>query len=172
MLDFGTGSGRNADALAAAGHRIVRIDDRAAALPAPLPSAPGGFAAVVATHALLHGTPAEIAARLSALAESLGRGGLLYAVFASTRDRRFERGTRLAPYTFAPDDGDERGVPHTYFDRGRLRALLEERFALESLRECAADGIAGRWAHPSSPLTGAVHWFAIGRRLSRLPRQT
>lgn len=164
MLDFGTGSGRNADALAAAEHPVTRVDDESAAQGAPLPLVPGGFAAVVSSHALLHGTLAEIAARLAALAESLEAGGLLYATFASTRDRRFGRGRRIAPRTFAALDGDERGVPHTYFTRSRLYALLAKHFTLESLEERAADAVAGRWAHATAPLAGAVHWFAVARR--------
>jgi len=143
---------------------VTRVGDEAAARGAPLPRVPGGFAAVVSTHALLHGTQAEIAAHLVRVAESLEPGGLFYAVFASTRDRRFGRGRRIARYTFAAEGGDEAGVAHTFFTRSRLRALLGKRFTLESLEERDAGDVAGRWAHPSAPLTGAVHWFAVASK--------
>lgn len=162
MLDFGTGSGRNAGALAAAGFAVIGTSDAAIERGDALP--PGEFAAVVSTHALLHGTSATIAARVASLAGKLVADGLLYAVFGSVRDARFGQGTRIEAGTFAPLDGDERGVPHTYFTRSRLRALLAEHFALESLDELCVDDVAGRWAHPSQPLSGAVHWFAVARR--------
>ena len=80
------------------------------------------------------------------------------------RDARFGRGTRIDDSTFAPTDGDERGVAHAYFDRERLLSILDRYFIVESLSEHCVDDVAGSWAHRERPLDGAAHWFAIARK--------
>ncbi|HEX8805583.1 MAG TPA: hypothetical protein VF741_01495 [Candidatus Aquilonibacter sp.] len=152
VLEIGAGSGRNTRALLEAGLHIG--------------SAPTGgpYAAALATHALLHGTPASLASKLATIAGVLEPGAALFATFGSTRDARYQTGTLLEPHVYAPNDGDERGVAHAYFDATRLRVLLEPNFTIESMREVAVDKIAGQWAHPTSPLHGAVHWFVIATR--------
>jgi hypothetical protein len=97
--------------------------------------------------------------RIRAIARALVLHGLFYATFASTCDARYGVGSQIANSTFAPVDGDEAGVPHVYYDETRLRAVLEPSFTIESLEERGVDDIAGRWAHPSTPLRGAVHWI-------------
>jgi SAM-dependent methyltransferase len=164
ILDFGSGSGRNAEALRQAGFVVVTIDDRAAESEVPFAGIDGDFSAVLSTHGLLHGTSATIAAHVAAIAERIRERALFYATFGSRADARFGRGRRLDPWTYAPDGGDERGVAHAYFDRERLRALLEPRLEIESLDEHGVDGVAGAWAHRQAPLSGAVHWFAIARK--------
>ena len=164
VLDFSAGSGRNSDALRAAGITVVAIDDAAAASLDPFPADAVEFAAALSTHGLLHGTPDRIAAALAAIAASLERGGRLFATFGSSRDARFGKGTRLGSLTFAPDSGSERGVPHTYYDRTAIDALLSRSFAVQSLEECGVDGIVGSWAHGDDPLRQAVHWFAVAQK--------
>jgi hypothetical protein len=164
ILDFAAGRGRNSDALRAAGFNTVAVGDEDAASGAPLARVPGTFEAVLSTHGFLHGTTGAIAARLQAVALRLEPGGLLYATFASTRDARFGRGERIDASTFAPLEGDERGVAHVYFDRERLHALLETEFTVEASQECGVDEIAGSWAHAQRPLEGSVHWFVVARR--------
>jgi len=162
VLEVGTGSGRNATALATAGIAFVSIG--ASASIRPLEPA-GSFAAALATHALLHGTPATIRLRLLEIARVLEPGGLLYATFGSTRDARFGRGERIDAGTYAPADGDEAGVPHAFFDEPRLRALLGEAFAISVMEEVGVDDIAGKWAHANAPLRDAVHWFVEASRV-------
>jgi SAM-dependent methyltransferase len=162
ILDFGTGSGRNGEALRRAGFDVTAIDD--AAVDEPLPESAVGCRAAISTHGLLHGTPAAIAARVDAIADVLADGGVLFATFGSVRDARFGHGERIDDATFAPIEGDERGVPHAFFDRERIGALLETRFEVESLEETGVDRIAGAWAHRDRPLQAAVHWFAIARK--------
>ncbi len=164
VLDFASGSGRNAAALRGAGFTVVEVDDAAAASDEPLTRTNERFAAVLSTHGLLHGTGRAIAARVRAIAAVLEDGGLFCATFASSRDARFGEGERIADSTYAPTAGDERGVAHTFFGEEALRALLEPRFAIESLTERAVDDVAGSWAHRERPLTGAVHWFVVARK--------
>ncbi|HEV3092741.1 MAG TPA: methyltransferase domain-containing protein [Candidatus Cybelea sp.] len=161
VLDFACGRGRNAAALRAAGFEVIAIDEVAAASERPFAGVAGRFAAAISTHGLLHGTPAAIGERVRGIAALLEPGGTLYATFGSVRDARHEQGERLGEFTYAPVDGEERGVPHTFFDRERLRALLEERFTVDSLEEHGVDQVVGSWGHTARPLSGAVHWFAI-----------
>lgn len=154
VLEIGTGSGRNRAALERAGHPVVDI---AAAAAAP-------HAAAISTHALLHGMPAGIAGLLARIFDRLEPNAPLYATFGSVRDARYGEGERLDEHTFAPLDGDERGVAHTFFDEARLRAMLECDWIVETLEERAVDEIAGAWAHQTTPLKRSVHWFARLKR--------
>ena len=154
VLEIGAGSGRNTRALVAAGLHVCT-------LPVDEPAA-----AALSTHALLHGTPAEIGGRLDALAAALESGAPLFGTFGSTRDARCGTGDEVAAYVYAPRDGDEAGVAHAYFDAPRLRALLAPHFVIESMAEVDVDEIAGQWAHPNDPLHNAVHWFVIARKAS------
>ena len=164
ILDFATGSGRNAEALRRAGFAVVAIRDEDAASESLPEDARGDFAAAISTHGFLHGSSVAVAARVRLVVDALERGGLLYATFGSTRDARFGAGERIDDSTFAPIDGDERGVPHAYYDRTRLYALLEPLLEVDSLEEHGVDEVAGSWAHRERPLTGAIHWLSVGRR--------
>jgi hypothetical protein len=164
VLDFCTGSGRNAGALRAAGYDVTAIPDAAADRSEFLMPGSAPFAAAISTHGFLHGTRAAIAARTARIADRLESEAPLYAVFGSVRDARFGSGRRLADETFAPLDGDERGVAHTYFTRVQLDELLRVHYIVERLEETGVDGVAGTWAHRESPLSNAVHWFVIARR--------
>jgi SAM-dependent methyltransferase len=163
VVDLASGSGRNTRALRAAGLDVLSIDDAAAAsLTGPTLSG-GPYRAIVSTHGLLHGTPASIGALVATIARSLEPGGLLFATFGSIRDARSGSGEEIEPFVYAPLDGDERGVPHAFFDERRLRDLIEPVFVTESIEEWNADAIAGSWAHARKPLEGSVHWFVQAR---------
>jgi hypothetical protein len=151
VLEIGSGSGRNTRALVAAGLRVCSLppDERCVA--------------ALSTHALLHGSPTSLATLLDRIAAGLEPDAPLFATFGSMFDARYGMGDEREPHVFAPRDGDEAGVAHAYFDEVRLRKLLVPRFVIESLREVEVDRIAGDWAHPTTPLRGAVHWFAVAR---------
>lgn len=151
VLEIGAGSGRNTIALEGAGITVLAPGQ-------------GPADAALSTHALLHGTLESIAERLDQIAAQLRPGAPLYGTFGSVRDARFGEGDRLGAFTFAPTDGDERGVAHTFFDEPRVRALIERRFVVESLVERGVDAVVGTWAHPQSPLESAVHWFAVAKK--------
>jgi hypothetical protein len=163
VIDFASGSGRNARALRAAGFEVLEIGD-AAATAATIERTNGSFAAVLSTHGLLHGRVAAIDAALDAIAAKLEPAGQLFATFGSTRDARFAHGVEIEPFVYAPLDGDERGVAHAFFDDSHLRRLLEGRFALDSVEEQNVDEIAGDWAHREKPLRSSAHWFVRARK--------
>lgn len=159
ILEVGTGSGRNADVLMQAGFAVYSTIDYS-----DLPPVKVLFDAALSTHALLHGTIREIDTAQRAIAARLVTGAPLYATFGSTADARFENGTRIDAFTFAPVDGDERAVAHTFFDRHRLCALLENRYEIDSMEERNVDEIAGVWAHAARPLKASTHWFVIAAK--------
>ncbi|HLY01218.1 MAG TPA: class I SAM-dependent methyltransferase [Candidatus Cybelea sp.] len=150
VLEFASGAGRNTRALREAGLEVVTIDDPTAASAAPLAGLSGSFAAAVSTHGLLHGTPAVIRGHVAQIARLLAKNARLYATFGSIHDARFGQGERIDASTFAPAEGNERGVAHGFFDREQLAALLGPHFTIESLEEHAAE---------------KVHWFVVARRL-------
>jgi hypothetical protein len=159
VIDFAAGSGRNGEALRNAGFDVTTIDDQTAMAGSPLDSIEGSFDALISTHGFLHGTVAEITKRLELIARRLKPRGLLFATFGSTRDARFGEGRRIDVSTYAPLHGDERGVAHCFFTRSQLERVLDSRYDVESLAERRVDAVAGRWAHPGTPLRKAVHWF-------------
>lgn len=163
VLEIGGGSGRNSAALRAAGLEVSTIRPEAAELDA---LAGRSFDAVLSTHALLHGTPPSIEATARHAAALMKPGAILYATFGSTRDARFGAGRRLSAHTYAPDDGDEAGVAHSYFNADEVRELLKPLDVLEIV-ETPVDQIAGKWAHTTAPLSGAVHWFAVAKKPER-----
>ena len=161
VLELGSGSGRNTDALRAAGLHVTAVGDEA--LRTPLGLAAAAFDAAISTHGMLHGTPRDVAALVAETANALRGGAPAYLTFASTRDARFGQGRKIDERTYAPAEGDEAGVPHVFYDRGTLRAMLEPAFTIEALDEVDADAIVGRWAHATMP-RGTVHWFALLRK--------
>ncbi len=153
VLEIGAGTGRNTEALHAAGLQIDSLAEDA-----HIPAHDNYYDGALSTHALLHGTPGTIAASLSAIANALKRRAPLHATFASTLDARFGKGQRISKHVYAAEAGDEAGVLHVYFTSEELRSLLEARYDVESIQETAADDIVGTWAH-REPLRGIVHWF-------------
>ena len=160
VLELGSGSGRNTNALRAAGFHVTAIPDDALRVPLGLTET---FDAALSTHGLLHGTPRLVRDLLHETAGVLRADAAAYFTFASTRDARFGQGRQVDENTYAAVDGDEAGVPHVFFDEVPLRLMLEPWFNIDALDEVAADAIVGRWAHERMP-TGTVHWFAQLRK--------
>ena len=156
VLEIGAGSGRNRRALQAAGF-FVRSHE-----PAELRTVGGVYTGALSTHALLHGTRDAIAAAIDCICGLLAPGAPLLFTLGSKTDARFGQGEQVAPDTYAPLEGDEAGVSHTYFDKEGCRTMLDG-LHIESLRVHRVDMIAGKWAHTQTPLHGAVHWFVIAR---------
>ncbi|MFN2529268.1 MAG: class I SAM-dependent methyltransferase [Candidatus Baltobacteraceae bacterium] len=156
ILEIGTGSGRNRRALIAAGLNVTSIEAGH-----PVPAAT--FDAALGTHALLHGTPATLQAALEGIHVALRPQARLYATLGSKRDARYGKGEQIAQHVFAPEDGEEAGVPHTYWDEPEVRILLAN-FTIVELSQVQVDDIAGSWAHAKSPLAQAHHWMVVAQR--------
>jgi len=184
VLLVGVGSGRNVVPLLAAGLRVDAVEcdpararaaeARFAAQPrvcvvqasyaGPLPFPGVMHAAALSTHALLHGTPAGVAASLRAVADRLSAGAPFYATLGSQNDPRFGAGQRIGEETFAPLAGPERGAAHTYVSAAGARRLFATDFVVESLAEVSAGEHVGRWAHDEADAATIVHWFVRARK--------
>jgi len=165
ILDYCSGSGRNAAYWRSFDFDVVEISDRdAPEFDRSAREIP--FAGIVSSHGLLHGVASEMKVRVAGLAARLEPDGWMCATFGSQRDARFGNGIRVAGDTFASLDGDEPGVPHAYFDERSVRTILEPLFDVLSLIEWDAAQTAGSWAH-ATPLSDAAHWFFTGRRRER-----
>jgi hypothetical protein len=117
----------------------------------------------LSTHALLHGDAADLSAAIASIHARLRDGAPFYTTLGSTRDPRFGRGRRIDAATFAPDTGEEAGVPHVYLSEREVRAMLRD-FTIESLDEVDASEHVGAWAHEPAEAATIVHWFARVRR--------
>lgn len=182
VLLLGVGSGRNVAPFVACGATIGAIEadpERAmeaatrfagdarvrvvrARYAGPYPFA-GTHDAALSTHALLHGTRLAIAAAVLAAGNRLASGAPFFATLGSQSDPRYGVGRRVAETTFAPFDGPERGVEHTYFDEAGARALFAG-YVIESLEEVRGGESVGRWAHVDDDAERIVHWFVRARR--------
>ncbi len=137
----------------------VRVAQTAYAGPYPVAEA---YAGALSTHALLHGSPADVAAALAATYARLAPGAPFFFTLGNKHDPRFGTGAPIAPDTYVDETGSESGVAHCYFDAGGVDALLAG-FALERLEECS--GAAGTWAHDSAEAERIVHWFVRAHRV-------
>jgi hypothetical protein len=120
------------------------------------------YAGALSTHALLHGSPANVAAALAAAHVRLAPGAPFFLTLGNKHDPRFGTGTLVGPDTYVDETGSERGVAHCYFDAVDVEALLAG-FALERLEE--QSGSAGAWAHDGTEAERIVHWFVRVQRL-------
>jgi hypothetical protein len=160
VLEIAAGSGRNTRYLGESGIPIVAIRDDESYT--QLPGGRNAYAAALSTHGYLHGTTAKLRLGFAELRRVLHQGAPIFITLGSIHDERFGLGIACDENTFAPGDGDEAGVPHSYFDRAGVLDVLAPAFIVESLDEVGVDAIVGRWAHPLP--VGMCHWFVVGRR--------
>ena len=161
VIEIALGSGRNTRYFVDAGIPIVstRDEDNFTQLP-------GGrnlYGAALSTHGYLHGTVPKLRAGFAELRRVLRPGAPIFVTLASIADARFGLGMRVDDTTFAPGDGAEAGIPHTYFDRAGVQELLAPSFVIDELEEKQVDDIVGRWAHAEP--TAMCHWFVRARRV-------
>jgi hypothetical protein len=160
IIEIAAGSGRNTRFLVDAGIAIVSTRDDES-----YTQLPGGrdlYAAALSTHGYLHGTVAKLRLGFAELRRVLRPGAPIFITLGSIEDARFGLGVAIDEITYAPGEGDEAGIPHTYFDRAGVAEVLAPAFTVESLEEVNVDDIVGRWAHETP--AGMWHWFVVARR--------
>ncbi|MBV9648369.1 MAG: hypothetical protein JO043_12945 [Candidatus Eremiobacteraeota bacterium] len=124
----------------------------------------GPYDGILSTHALLHGTCETVASRVAILTAYIREGGRFHATFGSTLDPRCGVGVYLEGDGWSSQDGPEAGVPHAFFHRAALEALLRP-FSAGSMEEREVGEVVGRWAHPAhDPARPAFHWFVEAAR--------
>jgi len=122
------------------------------------PDSFSGYDGALSTHALLHGSPAQISSALAATGGTLREGALFHLTLGSAKDPRYGRGAMLDDFTWAEETGPERGVAHAFFDVVAASALLAGWNVLE-LDERSAAETAGLWTHSPAETATIVHWF-------------
>jgi hypothetical protein len=165
VIEIAAGVGRNTKYLVEEGIPIVSTRDDES-----YTQLPGGrrlYAAALSTHGYLHGTVAKLRQGLAELRRVLRPGAPILITLGSIEDARFGLGIALDETTFAPGDGEEAGIPHSYFDRAGVIELLAPAFTVESLAERNVDDVVGRWAHQTPG--GMWHWFVTARRNDAVP---
>jgi ubiquinone/menaquinone biosynthesis C-methylase UbiE len=180
-LIMGIGNGRNISPFVERDHTISAVDEDATKVAsikalhfprcssiqteyAALPLLDRSYDLLLSTHALQHGTDADVQAALAELARVAAPGARIACVLASTADSRYGKGLQIGPQCFAPASGDEQGVAHSYFTMDQARAMFEAFFRVDSCEEKNADATVGKWAHATA--RGFRHWFISGERLS------
>ena len=162
VIEVGTGSGRNTRALVDAGVPAVGVPDSTPYT--QLPGTRDNYGAALSTHAYLHGASAKLRAGIAELRRVLRPDAPIFITLGSFKDARYGLGIPLDERSFAPGDGDEAGIPHSYFDRDGVIELLFG-FEIDSMEEVDVDDIVGRWAHAGDgDVAGRVHWFVVARR--------
>ena len=86
----------------------------------------GCFDAVVAYNVVYHAERDEVESVLAEAHRTLRPGGLLFITFKSTLDSQCGEGRELAPLTWAPVSGVERGIAHYYVDEAEAKRLLKD----------------------------------------------
>ncbi len=151
VLDLGCGTGRHVVYLAGKGFDVYGFDPsrtgisiaskwlRKEKLSAHLvihdmnkkfPYKDGFFDAVIATSTLHHNTPSGVKRVIGEVERVLREGGILF--FTVPRWRHIPSGPgkwkqkKIAPHTYLPLDGMEKGLPHFYFDKKSINSFFHD----------------------------------------------
>jgi hypothetical protein len=160
VIEIAAGSGRNTRYLVDWGIPVVSTRDDEGYT--QLTGGRNLYGAALSTHGYLHGTVPKLRLGFAELRRVLRRGAPIALTLGSIEDARFGLGVALDDTTFAPGDGPEAGIPHSYFDRAGVVEVLAPAFTVESSREVNVDDIVGRWAHDAP--SGMWHWFVTAHR--------
>ena len=144
ILDLGCGTGRHSVYLAENGMNVSGMDysiegvrrtqEKMAAkglvgdfrqgdMHDRLPYMDASFEAIVSTQTINHGTIEEIRKLIKEMERVLTLNGLIFITTGLGKEgSKGGRGTdkEIAPHTFVPTEGTEKGLPHYYFDREKL----------------------------------------------------
>ena len=144
ILDLGCGTGRHAVMLAREGFEVHGMDAspegirlarawlgkeglkatlRVASCYEQFPFADGFFDAVVSVQVIHHNRRAAVRRCISEMARVLRPGGILFLSVPSWKRRRSvsKKSRKVAPHTYIPLEGRERGVVHFLYNRALLR---------------------------------------------------
>ena len=127
----------------------------------------GAFAAAISTHGYCTERPRRSRREPDESPAALEPGGLLCADLRFGPRCALRQRPAASNRTFAPLDGDERGVAHTYFTRVQLEELSHPHYTIEACARKPASTTSPEHGRTASPARDAVHWFVVRRRLKR-----
>lgn len=86
------------------------------------------FDLILSIHAIHHGLKRQVKRALDQVFEGLVKGGHIYItlpVIASKDEwSSFKKKDEVEPGTYAPPEGPERGLPHSFYDKKEVRELF------------------------------------------------
>ncbi len=146
VFDLGCGAGRHSVFLAQQGYTVSAADVSPSAIEktranlqqagsdatlyqidmTEWPFSDGQFDAVVAFNVVYHAHRAEVETVLAQINRVLSPRGLLFITLKSTLDSQCGHGEQLAPFTWAPISGIEKGIAHYYVDEAEARRLMQD----------------------------------------------
>lgn len=125
-----------------------------------LPYADDFFDCIVSVSVLHHNTLTNIRTAMGEIRRALRPGGLFFSTECAKDDYQDGRGEQIENGTYlAPEDADQPGVPHHFFSKDEIRALLHDFRVIELERDTQVfvDG-SGRQAL-------SVHWDILAEKL-------
>jgi len=141
VLDLGCGTGRHMVAIAAHGYQLTGMDRARHGMTLardwmtkenldtqlceqdfhyPLPFATASFHGLISTQVIHHALLVDIQNTVDEIYRVLKPGGVVFVTTTLYPPKR-PNIKEIEPYTYVPQEGSERGLPHHYFDEERLR---------------------------------------------------
>jgi SAM-dependent methyltransferase len=153
ILDLGCGTGRHQVFLEERGHEVFGMDVSANGLiyardwlrkkdhPArlllanmtSLPYCSSSFDIIISMYVIHHNPLVEVRRTIQEMFRLLLPGGLILLTIPSKRGFRHDRGQQVEPGTVIPDIGQDRGIPHHYFDLAEIASEFTD-FVIREIR--------------------------------------
>jgi len=179
VLDWGCGAGRNLAYLAGKGFEMTGMDPSERGIkaarelleskklrgelevvePGPIPVEDESYDAVLSLFAIEHGVRDEVKKSVEELHRVLRRGGLSLITLSSGEDSMRAVGQLVAPGTYVPTEGPEKGIQHYLTERGDIDEFFSGQELLELSHVCS-------WLSAlKSDKRLEAHWAVIARRI-------
>jgi len=180
VLDLGCGAGRHTAYLAREGFEVYALDISPEGVEhtakrlseeglqanllqadiAALPYPDNFFDCIVSVSVLHHNTTVNIRIAMEEIKRTLRPGGLLFTTECAKGDYQEGRGEQIERDTYlAPEDADQPGIPHHFFSKEEIRALLYG-FRVIELERDEQEFINGSGCHVLS-----IHWEILAKKL-------